>query len=40
MVVQWLRLHTFNAGGRGSIPDKGISFHMPQLKTKDPVCQI
>ena len=27
--VQWLRVHTFNAGGTGMIPDQGRS-HMPR----------
>ena len=40
VVVQWLRLHTLNAGGQGLIPDQGIRYHMPQLKIKDPVCRI
>ena len=30
--VQWLRLHTPNAGGLGLIPGEGTRFHMPQLK--------
>ena len=38
VVVQWLRLHTLNAGGQGLIPDQGIRFHMPQLKIKDSMC--
>ena len=28
LVVQWLRLCTFNAGGLGSIPGQGTRFHM------------
>ena len=28
-VIQWLRLHTPNAGGLGSIPSQGTRFHMP-----------
>ena len=32
LVVQWLRLHTPNAGGLGSIPGQGTGSHMPQLK--------
>ena len=28
LVVQWLRLHTSNAGGRGSIPGQGTRSHM------------
>ena len=32
LVVQWLRLHTPNAGGLISIPGQGTSSHMPQLK--------
>ena len=35
-VVQWLRLCTPNAGGRGSIPGQGTRVHMLQLK--EPVC--
>ena len=31
-VVQWLRLHAPNEGGRGSIPGRGTGPHMPQLK--------
>ena len=31
LVVQWLRLHTPNAGGLGSIPGQGTRAHMPQL---------
>ena len=38
-MVQWLRLHTPNAGGLGLIPGQGnrsqtlpLSVHMPQLK--------
>ena len=29
LVIQWLRLHTLNAGGLGSIPGQelGIMFH-------------
>ena len=32
LVVQWLRLHTANAGGLISIPGQGTRSHMPQLK--------
>ena len=45
LVVQWVRLHTLDAGGLGLIPGQGIGSHMPQLKiwhaaTKisDPLC--
>ena len=31
LVVQWLRHHTLNAGGLGSIPGQGTRFHMLQL---------
>ena len=31
-MVQWLRLHTHNAGGLGSIPGQGTKSCMPQLK--------
>ena len=34
--VQWLRLHTPNAGGLGSIPGQGTRSHMPQLR----VCML
>ena len=30
-MVQWLRLHSPNAGGPGSIPAQGTRSHMPQL---------
>ena len=29
LLVQWLRLHTFNAGSPGSIPGQGTKSHMP-----------
>ena len=43
LVVQWLRLHTPNAGGPSLIPDQGPRSHMQQLKSshveiKDPAC--
>ena len=45
LVVQWLRLHTPNAGGPGSVPGWGTRSHMPQgeipqttAKTEEPVC--
>ena len=43
LVVQWLRLHTPNARGPGSIPGQETRSCMPQLKilhaaTKDPAC--
>ncbi|TEA28252.1 hypothetical protein DBR06_SOUSAS3310034, partial [Sousa chinensis] len=28
LVVQWVRLHTPNAGGPGSIPGQGTRYHM------------
>ena len=31
LVVQWLRLHTPNAGGQGLIPSQRTRSHMPQL---------
>ena len=31
-VVQWLRLHTSNAGGLGLIPGQGTKSHMLQLR--------
>ena len=32
LVVQWLRLHTPNAGCPGSIPCRGTRCHRPQLR--------
>ena len=32
--VQWLRLHAFNAGDRGSIPGEEEKFHMSQSGAK------
>ena len=32
LVVQWLRLHTPNAGGLGLIPGQGTRSHVQQLK--------
>ena len=32
LVVQWLRLHTSNAGCQDSIPGQGTRSHMPQLR--------
>ena len=32
LAVLWLRLHTLNAGGLGSIPSQGARSHMLQLK--------
>ncbi|TEA31481.1 hypothetical protein DBR06_SOUSAS44510002, partial [Sousa chinensis] len=34
LVVQWLRLHTPNAGGPGLIPGRGTRPHMPQLRVR------
>ena len=31
-MVQWLRLHTLNEGGKCSITGQGTRSHMPQLK--------
>ena len=31
LVVQWLKVHTPNAGGLGSIPDQGTRSHLVQL---------
>ena len=31
-MVQWLRLHTPNVEGQGSIPGQGTRSYMPQLK--------
>ena len=36
MVVQWLRLHTPNAEGPGSIPGQGTRSHMLQLRVLMP----
>ena len=36
LVVQWLRLHTPNAGSPGSIPGQGTRSHIPQLR----VCML
>ena len=35
-MVQWLRLHTPNARGLGSIPSQATRSHMPQLR----VCML
>ena len=32
LAVQWLRLHTPNVEGPGSIPSQGTRSHMPQLR--------
>ena len=34
LVVQWLRLHSPNAGALGSIPPQRTRSHMPQLRLK------
>ena len=36
LVVRWLRLHTPNAGGLGSIPGQGTRSHRPQIR----VCRL
>ena len=36
LVVQWLKLHTPNAGDLGSIPGQGTRSHMPQVR----VCML
>ena len=33
-MVQWLRLHTPNAGGPGLIPGQGTRAHMLQLRAR------
>ena len=38
--VQWLRLHTPNAGGLGLIPGQGTRSHMPQLKIPNALRKI
>ena len=34
LVIQWLRLHTANAGGQGSIPGWGTRSCMLQLRSQ------
>ena len=36
LLVQWLRLHTPNAGDQGSIPGQGTRSHMLQLRARMP----
>ena len=36
LVAQWVRLHTPNAGGPGSIPGQGTRSHLPQLTARSP----
>ncbi|TEA24199.1 hypothetical protein DBR06_SOUSAS17310001, partial [Sousa chinensis] len=40
LVVQWLRLHTPNAGGPGSIPGQGTRSHMPQRQQRSRMVQL
>ena len=40
LVVQWLRLHTHNAGALGSSPGQGTRSHMPQLRVHMPQLKI
>ena len=40
LVAQWLRLHTPNAGGLGSVPGQGIRSHKPQLSVCGPQLKI
>ncbi|TEA24051.1 hypothetical protein DBR06_SOUSAS13910010, partial [Sousa chinensis] len=46
LVAQWIRLHTPNAGGWGSIPGQGTRSHMhttnksSHAATKEPTCCI
>ena len=40
LVVPWLRLHTPNAGGLGSIPGQGTRSHMSQLRVRMPHLKI
>ena len=40
LVVQWLRLHTPNAGGPGLIPGQGNRSHMLQLRVRMPQLKI
>ncbi|TEA30381.1 hypothetical protein DBR06_SOUSAS17710002, partial [Sousa chinensis] len=34
LMVQWLRLHTPNAGGQGSIPGQGTRHRRVQLRVR------
>ena len=34
LVVQWLQLHTFSAGGPSSIPGQGTRSHISQLRVR------
>ena len=34
LVVRWLKLHTPNAGGPGSIPSQGTGSHIQQLRPR------
>ena len=40
LVVQWLRLHTPNAGGPGSIPGEPTGCHVLQLLNKSPYASM
>ncbi|TEA36103.1 hypothetical protein DBR06_SOUSAS11510010, partial [Sousa chinensis] len=40
LVVQWLRLHAPNAGGRGSIPGWGTRSHVLQPRVRMPQLKI
>ena len=40
LVVQWLRLCAFSAGGQGSIPDQGTRSQMLQLRIRVPQLKI
>ena len=40
LMVQWLRLHTPNAGGLGLIPGQGPRSDMPQLRVLMPQLKI
>ena len=40
LVVQWLRLHTPNAGDPGSIPGQGTRCRMPQLSIHMPQVKV
>ena len=40
LVVQWLRLHSPNAGDLGLIPSQGTRSRMPQLKARMPQLKI
>ena len=40
LVIQWLRLHTPNAGGLDSIPGQGTRSHILQLRVHRPQLKV